>query len=633
MFEAVRKNKRIAQVILAIIIVPFAFFGMDAYFSGGPGGGEIARIGDYKITAQEFDQAMRERQDRIREQSGGPVDSALFRTREFRVAVLENLINDRAIDLFVADQGLAVTAQQLQDMISSETAFQENGRFSRMRYEQLLQAQGMSPALFESRVARELRNRQVVQAIGQSAFAGQAVVRRLVDIQLEERVISALVFDPEEFGEGIEISEQEIESHYDANRSRYVQAPRLRAEYVVFDEAAVMADVSVDEQRIRAYFDANQSNYGQPEERRARHILVRVQSSASDDEVAAAREQAEALLAEVREAPERFGDIARESSQDPGSARDGGDLGYFAPGAMVEAFDEAVFGREPGVIGDVVRTDFGFHIIEVTDVQESSVRPFEEVRDEIATELRRQEASRRFPVLAEQFANTVYERPDSLEPAAEILGLKVGSSDWVTRSAGRIGGFDDRRLRDALFDPDIRAAGENIEAIEVERGTLVAARVVEFEDERQLPLAEVREEILAELRAAEAVRRARARGEEVFAQLRDGGSYDAGEWTEPFSIPRGNPELPEEAARAVFSAPVDTLPTFVAAEIPGGDYAIFRIDAVIEPEIPFEDPQVQAFAAQYDGLVAEQEFSAFVAALREHYGVQIRAAALESMEN
>ncbi|AUN95267.1 SurA N-terminal domain-containing protein [Pseudazoarcus pumilus] len=632
MFELVRKNKRIAQLVLAIIIVPFAFFGMDAYFSDGPGGAEVARIGDYSITTQEFEQALRERQDRIRRESDGQVDSALFRSREFRRAVLESLINDRTIAMFAMDRGLAVTAEQLQDTIAREAAFQEGGGFSRSRYEQLLQAQGMTPTMFERSLAQDLRTQQIVQSFGQSAFAGKATVQRLVDIQLEERVFSTLRFAPADFEAGIEIADEAVQRHYEENRERYKQPPRLRAEYLVFDEEAMLADVDVDEEKVRAYYEANRNQYGQPEERRARHILVRVAADADEATRAAARERAEALLAEVRAEPERFAEIARESSEDPGSARDGGDLGFFAPGAMVEAFDEAVFGREPGEIGGVVETGFGYHVIEVTEVKPSSVRPFEEVRAQIEDELRRQEASRRFPVLAEQFANTVYEQPDSLQPAADAMGLEVQTSDWISRADGSIAGYREPQLLDALFDAQTRALDENIEAIEVERGTLISARVVEFEDARQLPLEEVREDIVAELRAAEAARLAQVRGEEVLAELRDGQSAGQ-EWSEPVAMPRGNPELPAQAARAVFTASVEALPAYVGAPLSGGEYGVFRIEEVIHPEIGLDDPQVQAFALQYDRLVAEQEFAAFVAALREQYGVEIRVAALEPPEN
>lgn len=632
MFELVRKNKRIAQLVLAIIIVPFAFFGMDAYFSDGPGGQEVARVGDSRINTVELDRAMRERQDQIRQASGGQVDNALFATREFRRAVIENLINDRVIAMYIADNRLAVTAQQLQDVIAAEQAFQVDGRFSRERYETVLANQGMSPTRFESSLAQDVRTQQVVQAIGQSAFAGQAAVRGLVDIQLEERIVSGLLIPAERFADEIQLADGAVEAHYRRNLAAYMQPARLKAEYVVLDRAAVRKGINIDVGRARAHYEANSSRYGQPEERSARHILVRVAPGATEADMAAAEDKARGLLEQVRADPASFAEVARRESQDPGSAGVGGDLGFFAPGAMVKDFDDAVFGRAVGEIGDLVRTDFGFHIIEVTGIKPSSIRPFEELRDEIIEELAEQEAARRMPLLAEQFANTVYEQPDSLAPAAEPLGLEIRRTDWMTRDNAELAGFADARLINALFSSEVRASGENVEAIEVERGTMISARVAEYEEPRQLSLDEVRADIEAQLRQVEAAKLARARGEETLAALREGRSVP-GRWSEPFAETRGNPSLPAEAARAIFSAPVDALPTYVGAVMPDGAYSVFRIDSVGKLDIGPDAPEVRTLAVQYDRLVAEQEFTAFVLALREKYGVEIRAAALEVQSN
>lgn len=632
MFEAVRKNKRIAQIVLGVVILPFAFFGMDSYFSDGRGGVEVAKIGGASITSIELEQAMRERQDRVRQASGGQVDPALFATREFRRAVLETRINERAIDLFSSNNRLAVTSQQLQEVIATQPAFQVDGQFSRSRYENVLGAQGMSPAMFENGLVQDIRTQQIVQAIGQSAFAGTAAVRRLVDIQVEQRVLSELAFDPKDFEAQVTLSEAAAQEFYRKNATLFVRPPRLRAEYVVLDRATLTAGISVDDAKVQVFYDGNQTQYGQPEERRARHILVRASASAPEAEVAAAREQAAALLEKVRAAPDEFEAIARESSQDPGSARNGGDLGFFGPGVMVPAFEEVVFNGEVGEISDLVQTDFGFHIIQVTEVKAGTVRPLAEVRDEIVEQLRSQEVTARFPLLAEQFANAVYEQPDSLEPAADALGLELRKTDWINREDGSVGGFNDSRLMNALFAPETRASGDNVEAIEVERGTLIAARVAEYEEAAQLSFDDVREEIERQLRYDEAAKLARVRGEEALAKILAGESAP-GKWSEPLSEMRGSSSLPPQATRAVFTAPVDTLPAYVGVQVPGGGYSVFRIESVERPELTLDDPRVAALAEEYDSYIAELELTAFIKALRDEYGVEIRAAALETPEN
>lgn len=632
MFDFVRNNKRLAQIVLAILVVPLALFGMDAYFGDGPGGQEIARVGDSRINAVEFDRALRERQDRLRQTSGGEIDSALFNTREFRSAVLESLINDRALALYIADNRINVPARQLQEMIAGEPSFQVDGQFSRERYEQLLAAQGMNPAMFEYGLAQDLRNDQVVQGVGRSAFVGRAAVRGLVDIQLEERVVSELSFPRERYESEVTIADEAVETFYRENAAAFQRAPRLKADYLVLDAEVVGRSVNIDAGRVREFYEGNAARYGTPEERRARHILIRVAPSASDEEVAAAEKRAKELLAEVRAKPASFAEVAARDSQDPGSARAGGDLGFFGPGAMVPEFEQAVFKGKVGEIGDVVRTDFGFHIIEVTEIKPSALRPFAEVRDEIAEELRAQEVARRMPLLAEQFANAVYEQPDSLAPAAEALGLEVRRTDWISRDSAEIAGYSNARLLDALFDPETRSSGENVEAVEVERGVMIAARVAEFEEARQLPLEEVRETVAARLRADEAARIARERGEEAMEALRAGRQVQ-GRWSDSYAEQRGSSGLPPQAARAVFSADPAKLPAYVGSQMPDGGYVVFRVESAGKLEIADDAPEVRALAQQYDNLVAEQEFAAFVRALRERYGVVINEEALSQQQN
>ncbi|NMG05041.1 SurA N-terminal domain-containing protein, partial [Azoarcus taiwanensis] len=464
MFEAVRQNKRISQVILAIIIVPFAFFGMDAYFSGAPGGNEVAAVGSSKISVAEFDRALREQQDRLREATGGQFDRALFESEAFRRTVLNGLINQRVLLLHAEDNRMVVTNEQMQSFIASLPAFQgEDGRFSLDRYEMLLRAQNMSPQMFEASLRQDLRVQQIVEAVGESAFAGTLPVRRFLEAQLEAREIRDLAIPVERFIDEVTVDADAVRAFYDRNPERFEQPPRLRAQYVVFDDNALLSRLQIDETQVTAFYEANLDRFGLPEERRARHILIQVDGDAADAEVSAARERAQRVLEALREAPESFAELAAAESEDPGSASTGGDLGFFARGAMVAEFEEAVFEREVGDLGELVRSDFGFHIIEVTGIRADSIQPLDAVRDEIVAELGRQEASRQFAVLAEQFANTVYEQPDSLEPAAELLGLEIRETDWLERGNVVIGGFSNERLTGELFSVEARENGENIE--------------------------------------------------------------------------------------------------------------------------------------------------------------------------
>ncbi|CAI09932.1 PpiC-type peptidyl-prolyl cis-trans isomerase [Aromatoleum aromaticum EbN1] len=627
MFDAVRNNKRIAQIILALLIVPFAFFGLDSYFTSGPGGNEIATVGGSKISMNEFDQALRDQQDRLRQSMGGQVDRAMLESEAMRRSVVENLVNQRLLAMHAADSGLVVTQQQLQQVIATVPAFQEDGRFSLERYEAAVRAQGMTPAMFEARLGQDLRVQQVALAVGQSAFTAQASVQRFLEAQLEERKVSELKFSPDAFLAQVELPDDAAKKYYDANPERFERPARLRAEYLVFDENALLKQVSVSDDEIRKFYEANTARFGQPEERNARHILIEAAADAPAEEVAKASEKAAALLAQVRANPERFAELAKAESQDPGSAARGGELGFFGRGAMVKSFEDAVFSLEKGQISDVVRSDFGFHIIQVVDIKPAKARPFEEVRDEIAEELKRQAASRRLAEQAEHFANLVYEQADSLQPAAQELGLEIRQTDWISREEGSIGGFKNEKLLNGLFSDEAVKNGRNVEAVEVSRGTLVSARVRDFEAAQRLPFEEVKASIEKQLRAEEASKLAVARGEAALAALAKG-EQASGAWSEARVVRRGSPELAPAAIDAVFGAAESKLPAYAGVAMPEGGYSVFRIESVTRPELAKDDPRLQAVSQQYQRLIAERDFNAFLASLRERYEVEINEAVL-----
>ncbi|WP_332674228.1 SurA N-terminal domain-containing protein [Aromatoleum sp.] len=627
MFEAVRNNKRIAQFILALLIIPFAFFGMDAYFTDGPSGNEIATVGGSKISVVEFDQALRDQQDRVRQAMGGAVDRSLLDSEAVRRSVVENLVNQRLLALFAADNYMTVRPQQLQQVIAEVPAFQTDGRFALDRYEAALRAQGMSPASFEARLAQDLRIQQLALAVGESAFAPRTSAQRFLAAQLEERNIREMAFTPARFLVDVKLGEDAAKQYYEANPARFERPSRVQAEYVVFDEGAVGKQVSVSDDEIRQYYEANAARFSQPEERNARHILITVADGAPEDEVAKARAKGEAILAQLRENPTRFAELAKAESQDPGSAAQGGDLGFFGRGAMVKAFEDAAFALEKGQISDAVRSDFGFHIIQVIDIKPASARPLEQVKGEIAEELKRQSASRRFAELAEQFSNLVYEQPDSLKPAAEELQLEIHRTDWITRADGSVGEFDNEKLLNALFSPESIEKRRNVEATEVGRGKLVSARVTDFQPAQRLPFEQVKGDIEQQLRTEDAAKLAAARGKEALAALAKG-EEAPGEWSEVRTLKRGA-SLAPAAVDAIFSAPSGKLPAHVGVPMPDGNYSVFRIENVNRPEVAKDDPRMAAVMQQYERLIGERDFSAFLASLRERYEVEINEAVVK----
>ena len=389
MFEAVRNNKRVAQVILALLIVPFAFFGMDAYFSDSGSANEAARVGGTTIGAWEFDQALREQQDRLRQDGGGQVDRALLQSAELRRAVLENLINQRVLALYAAENRLVVTPQQLQETIAGVASFQENGSFSLQRYETLLRAQGMTPATFEARLAQDVRVQQIVAAVGDAGIVPQASARRFLDAQLESRSVREFRLSAKALAADVKVDDAQVSAYYEANPTRFERPARLQAEYLVFDRAAVERGVEVADDAVRAFYDGNPQRFGVPEERQARHILLALDQGAEQAEVDRVMAEARALVEQLRADPARFAALAKEKSQDPGSAGNGGDLGFFGRGRMVPEFEVAAFAlKSPGEISEVVKTPYGYHIIQLEERRDGDQRPFDQVKEQIRATLR-----------------------------------------------------------------------------------------------------------------------------------------------------------------------------------------------------------------------------------------------------
>ncbi|MFT3758092.1 SurA N-terminal domain-containing protein [Thauera sp.] len=625
MFEAVRNNKRIAQIILAILVVPFAFFGMDAYFSDAPGGNEVAVVAGRPIGSLEFEQALREQQDRLRATAGGEVDRALLESEALRRSVLDNLINRRVLALYASDNRFSVTAQELQETIAAVPSFQENGRFSLERYETLLRAQGMSPAMFEAGLAQDVRIQHVSMAVGDAGFAPLSSARRFLAAQLEERTVSELQLSGASLAADLQVSDAEIGAWYEANAARFQRPARLQAEYVVFDREAAEKQVSISADEVRAFYDGNPERFGAAEERQARHILLELAADADAAEVERVMNEARAIVEQLRRNPSAFAELAKEKSKDSGSAARGGDLGFFGRGVMVGAFEDAAFSQQKDEIGEPVRSDFGVHVIQVTAVKPASTRPFDEVRGEIEAELRSQAASKLFAEQAEQFANMVYEQPDSLAPVAEALKLEIRSTDWISRNGGNVGGYGNERLLDALFADDAVVNARNTEATEVAQNTLVAARVKAFEAAVQPPLNEVRDQVAAELRREAGAKRAQERGGAMLAAL-DKGEPVEGSFGAVRKLQRAAPGLPGQAMQAVFSAPTAKLPAHVGLAQPNGDYVIYRIEAVERPQITDGDERVKAVAEQYGQVLAERDFAAFIAELRKRYEVQVKLA-------
>ena len=632
MFDAVRNNQRIVQIFLGLITLPFAFWGVDSYVRNSGAGNDVASIGDSRVTVQQFDQALRERQDQMRQAMGASFKPEMINSPEARLSVLNSLIDQQLLMLESSKNRLVVTDGALRDVIGSIPSLQEDGKFSMEKYERALRAQGMSQPQFEAKLRQDLTLRQLMGTISDSAFVSQAQATTILNLQLEERQYSEFRIAPEQYADKVKVDADAVKKFYDQNQAQFEIPEQVKVEYVILSLDSMLSQISVSDAEIKARFEGHKDKYQQPEERRASHILI---VAKTEGEKAAAKAKAEEVLKEVRKTPAKFADLAKQYSQDPGSAKSGGDLGYFGRGMMVKAFEEAVFKQKEGEISDVLESEFGYHIIKLTGIKTAKVKSLDEVRADIVSELKREAATRKFAESAEAFNNTVYEQSDSLQPAAEKFKLKIQQSGWLKknpdqREAAALGPLANEKILASLFSEDAVKNKRNIEAYEIAPNTLLSARVVEHVAASTKPFESVKNDIEKLLKAQEAATLAKNTGESRLEELKKGGD-DKLAWSSLKSASRmQSRDLPPAAVRAVFKAEVQKLPAYAGASV-GGAYVLYKIVKVNAPE-KLDETRRNALQDEYAHILAQEELSAYLNALRARYKIDINKAALESRE-
>jgi peptidyl-prolyl cis-trans isomerase D len=634
MFDSIRSHRRWLMLFLLLLVFPsFVVTGIYGYNQFVGRENAIARVDGQPISQAELDAAHRQQMDRLRGMFGEQFDARMFDTPQARAATLENLLAERALQSEAQREHVVVSEQRLRELIATEPAFQQDGKFSYDRYKQLLAAQGLTELGFEQRVQRDIARQTLLQAVAASAVVPKAVSEQVRRLAEEQREVRELRFDPKDFRAKLAVTDAQIKAYYDSNQREFQTPESVKAEYVVLTLDDVAGQLpAISEADARAYYEQNKDRFGQDEQRRASHILLTAGDGGTAKDKAGARKRAEELLARLRAAPGEFDKLARENSKDPGSAASGGDLGWFGRGMMVKPFEDAVFALKEGQTSDIVESEFGFHIIKLTGVRGAQIKPFDEVRTQIEAELKRDAAGKRFAEIAEQFSNAVYEQSDSLKPVADKLKLTVQTVESLTRASvparPNTPQIFTPRVIEALFSAESLEKRRNTEAIEVANNTLVSARVVEYRPAAVRPLADVSAMIKAQLEQKEAARLAREAGEQKLAALQKSAS-DAG-FGAPRTISRVQPQgLPAAAVTAVMRAPADKLPAFVGAELDGGTYGVFQVLSSKVPE-KVDAAQAQAQARALSQAFGAADDAAYVAALRSKHKAEVVRADLKA---
>jgi len=631
MFDLLHRHKHIAQGILALITLPFAFFGVDFYFNRGDSVQTVATVDGRKISQAEFDDSLREQQQRMRQALGGNFDPAMLDSPEVRYALVDQLVNQRLLENRARADRFRVSDTQLQQFIAGLPPFQEDGKFSADKYRQVLTAQGMSPLAFEQRVRGELVLAPLQDPIVNGSIAAQSSVQRYLSLLEQKREVAVAPIAAEPFEKSVKVADADVKAFYDKNPSAFNTPELAKIEYLVLNQDAIAAQVKVDPAEVRQAYDANAKQYTTNEERQASHILIAVKPDASEAEKNAAKQKATALLEKARAKPDSFAELAKANSQDTGSAAQGGDLGSFARGAMVKPFEDAVFAAKVGDIVGPVQSDFGYHVIKVTGVTPSHVQSFDEVKGRIEADLKRQKAAQKFASAADQFQNLVYEQADSLAGAAKALDLKVETTQLLTRQQIQALALGNAKFVQALFSPESLQNKRNTEAMEVGPNVLMAGRVVEYKPAAPRPFAEVQDEIRQQLTRQVATEMAQKVGREKLALLTQGKEREAGlTFGKPVTITRSQsqPGFTPDALKVIFDADAHKLPAYSGSVNERGGYSIYKLENVIEAPAP-DATKIQAAGARVGSEIGRELMNAYLAALKADGDVKINQVALE----
>ena len=634
MFDFFRRHTRALQFVLVLLVFPsFVFFGIQGYsrFTGGDQQ-TVARVAGHSVTQAELDTAMRERIERTRRQMP-TIDPKLFETPEMKGIALDGVIRDRVM-LAAADRmHLLTTDDRLERVFKSDPEFaplrNPDGSINR----DTLTAIGMSSEAFAERLRQDLSRRQVMEPIGSSAIAPAAAASAALEAMYQQREVQVERFDAKDQLAKAAPSDAEVDAYYKdpANAAQFQAPETAQIEYVVLDLESVKKGIAVSEDDLRKYYAENEKRYTAPEERRASHILVKADKDAPKAERDKARAKAEALLAEVRKNPQSFAEVARKNSEDEGSAAKGGDLDFFGRGQMVKPFEDAAFALKAGETSGIVESDFGFHIVRVSEARGGEKKSFEAVRATIESEVRNQLVQKRFADAAVEFGDTVYEQPDSLKPAADKWKLEIRTARNVTRAPapGASGALASPRFLEAIFASEATREKKNTKAIDIGANQLAAGRVVQHAPAHLLPLAEVRDRVRQQLAASRAATLATKLGTERLAKLQAAPNETIA--AAPVLVSRAQPrDLPRPLLDAVLKAPVAKLPAFVGVPLGEQGYAIAKIVRTAGRD-PIVGDQAKAMG-QYAQVWAEAEAQAYYAALKSRFKVSVNESALAARD-
>ena len=616
-----------AQVILALVLIPFALFGIDSYLNQAGNNLSIAKVDGYKIALPEYNRAIENVRNRMMSE-GKKVDPAMFDSFEFKESVVDGLITKQLINNDIKKSQFKITDQQLSQYIIGMPDFQKDGKFSQELYDKVLQNNQLNPTKFEESIRNDLLIQQVRDGLQKLTFIPPNNLTETLKATSQQREVTIAEFKTKEYMAKANISEKDMQVFYDQNKSKFLAPEQVKAEFVVFSLTSILPSITVSEDEVKTFYKTNADKYQNQQQREASHILIAASKNAAPAEKAKAKAKTEDILSQIKKNPKQFEELATKYSQDPESAKKGGDLGTFGRGMMVKPFDDAVFSMKVNEISGIVESDFGYHIIKLTKVIGEG-GGFDAIKPQIKAELIYQKAQDKYAALAEDFSNKVYEQSSSLDVVSKKFNLPIQKTDWISRNESDKF-FKNEALMNALYSKESIKDRRNTEAIEVTPNNLISARVVDYKAQSTKPFAEVKKSIEDYLKFEAAKKLVATEGEAALKSVADASRKI--DWQATVLVDRKNTKgLSQAVTNHAYKMPTDKLPSYSGFVDGNNGYVIVKVSKVAFPNDDNEENKKE-FASSYTEALSSEYLSAYLKGLKAKSSVSVNQKFFEATQ-
>lgn len=608
MMDRIREgtNGLVVKIILSLIIFSFVFAGVGSYLVGGTQS-VAAKVGDREISRNEFEQVYQNERNRMQSQLGEYFSTLLGDpqyVQQLRQNILDRMVNDVLLEQRASTLGLRISDAQIRQTIVTMPSFQSNGAFDKDVYAAALRRAGYTPDSFAEYLRQDMTRTQLISALQSSDFALPSEVTLQGELETQQREIRTITLDVAKFAEKADITEQDVQTYYDENQDQFMRPEQVKVAYIELSGANLKSQVEVTDADADKYYQESLDKYSTAEKRKVSHIMVE-----GDDEA-----RAQSLLDRLN-AGEEFAAVAKDSSDDTFSAQDGGALDWFERGVMDPAFEDAAYAlTEAGDVSGLVKSEFGYHIIQLDDIETPTIKPFSEVKAEIISQLQDEKAADRFYELQTTLAEVAFEMPDSLDDAAQAIDATVSTTDFFARGAAPQV-LATPAVQQAIFSPEVREDGLNSDVIEIAPEHVIVVRVEDFRDETILPLEEVNGDVQARLAQSKGEQAALTLSQDALSAL-NAGSGD--EFLKENELAFGESEVINRRAplaNDVFRLvkPEQGNPVYGQAKDYAGNIVLVSLDKVITEA---DDATQEQVAASLVRTQTQLELSATLEVLR-----------------